>query len=131
MTIAAQRAVIGTALSTITGLNVDEYMTDTINPPQAMIDLHPDYDLVFSGTKDTYNYLVHVYSQRTNEKSSQLLLDTLRDPNDAGSVKQVLDAIPPSATLDYVWVKNCSPVEVVQVGVPEFLRITFEVEVVA
>jgi len=132
VSIATHRAAMGTALSTISGLNVSAYMTDIIKPPQAMIDLHPDYDLVFSGSKDTYHYVVQVYTQRDNEKSAQILLDTLRDPNDTSSVKYVFENNATlAAAVDYAWVKRCSPVEVVLVGTVEYLRITFEVEVCA
>lgn len=123
---------MGTALSTISGLNVSAYMTDSIKPPQAMIDFHPDYDLVFGGSKDTYNYVVSIYTQRDNEQSSQKLLDTYRDPNDTSSVKYVLENNATlAAAVDYAWVRRCSPVEVVLVGTVEYLRVNFDVEVVA
>lgn len=132
MTIAQVRTAMATALDGISGLRSSPYLTDQINPPQAMIDFEiPEYDLVFGRGADEYLFTVWIFDQRTSERSSQIRLDTWRDPSSASSLKQVLETNAGLlAVCDYARVKSASVPRAVQVGATDYLVVEFQVEVV-
>jgi hypothetical protein len=104
-TIADVRSAIGTALGTISGLNVKTYLSDQINPPQAQLDFEiPEYHRTMgSDTTIDYLFTVYLFFPRANEESAQVLMDTLRDPNNPSSVKAVLETDTTLAgVVDYV-----------------------------
>lgn len=131
MSIADVRAGFGTALRTISGLNVDDYVVEGVRPPHAMVDWEADYDMTFARGADVYTFSVLVFAQRANPEQSQKLLDTYRDPSSASSIKTALEG---NATLgalvDYVRVQTVDRPQVVTVGNADYLMVTFGCEVV-
>jgi hypothetical protein len=123
-----------TALRTIDGLNVVPYLSDQINPPQVQIDFEiPNYHMVAGDSpKAPYQFAVWAYFGRTNERSAQVLMDTLRDPNDTGSIKYVFEHDATlAAAVDYADVQSVSAPGIFQhPGGTEYLFIKFEIEVV-
>ncbi len=123
---------MATALGTISGLNAQPYLRDQVNVPEAQVDfgINP-YDMTFGGAKDVYQFVVHVFSNRTMTTDSQILLDALRDPQSATSIKNVLEADAGLlALVDYCQVQSVSPPATVEVGKVEYLLVTFTIEVV-
>ena len=131
-TIAAVRQALSDAVDSISGLRCAPYMPDQINPPQAVIwDTGVDYDLVMGRGGDVWNFTVNVYVNRTAERAAQVLLDTLREPTGATSLKTVVEADAGlAAVVDYARVRSATPVQVVQVGTVDYLLTEFLVEVV-
>lgn len=125
------RAGMVTALQTISGLRASAYVTETINPPMALIDYEANYDLTFGRGAHTFMFKVKVFAQRTGEKQSQVFLDTLRDPTNTAGVKQTLeDNAALAALVDYVAVRRVGFVEPVDIGQAQYLTVEFDVEVV-
>lgn len=130
-TTAQVRAGFGTALRTISGLNVDEYIVEGVRPPHAMVDCEIDYDLTFARGSDAYTFVVMVYAQRSNAEQSQKLLDAYRDPTDSKSIKTTLEGNATLAALiDYVRVTRVGRPELATIGNADYIVITFECEVV-
>ena len=131
-TIAQVRQALSDAVDTITGLRSAPYVPDQINPPQAVVwDTGIDYDLVLGRGADTYDFRVVVYVNRTAEVAAQKLLDTLREPSGATSLKTVVEADAGLAALvDYALVQSVSPVQVATVGQVEYLTVEFTIEIV-
>lgn len=136
-TIAEVRQALSDAVDSIAGLRCAPYVPDQINPPQAVVwDTGIDYDLVLGRGADVYDFRVIVYVNRTAETAGQKLLDTLREPTGATSVKTVVEADATLASkVDYAQVKSVSPVQVASVGAAlvgqvEYLTIEFTVEIV-
>ena len=131
-TIAQVRQALSDAVDTITGLRSAPYVPDQINPPQAVVwDTGVDYDVVMGRGADEYNFTVRVYVNRTAETAAQKLLDTLREPSGATSLKTVVEADAGlAAVVDYARVRRASPVELVTVGAVDYLSVEFEIEVV-
>lgn len=132
MSIAAVREAFAAALDGIDGLRASAYLTDQINPPQAMVDFEiPEYDLTFNRGADQYDFTVWIFDQRTSERGSQLRMDAWRDPSDADSLKQVIEADAGIlAVCDYARVRSVSSPRDMQVGNVHYLVIEFRVEVV-
>lgn len=132
MTIATVRQALSDAVDTITGIRSAPYLPDQINPPQAVVwDTGVDYDVVMGRGADEYNFTVRVYVNRTAETAAQKLLDTLREPTGATSLKTVVEADSGlAAVVDYARVRRAGPVDLVTVGSVDYLSVEFEVEVV-
>lgn len=140
MTLSTLRTAIATALDGIAGVRATAVLTDQVVPPAgggyAMVEFDEiDYDLVFGGTLRNLPLTVTVYAQRVSERTSQLFLDTLRDPNAATCVKTVLESdsgvIAAIGTVGYLQInKALKPVEVT-VGDVAYLALEFQGEVVA
>lgn len=135
MTVASIRAAMGTALRTIDGLNVTDYVTDTINTPHAMFDFDIVPHLTFGRADEapaTYAFTIQVFATRSADLASQRYLDTLRDPATAGGlVRTVEENATLAAACDYARVTSIGKV---QIASPhpnvEYLMVPFEVEVV-
>lgn len=134
MTIAAVRSAMGTALRTISVLHVDEYVVTSVRPPHAMIDFRAEYDLTFGRGADEYTFYVMVYDQFQQPEQSERRLDQLRDPNAAAGtgIKATLEANATlAAQVDYIRVVNDGgPIVPVTIGNADYLRLSFECEVV-
>lgn len=125
------RQAFADALSVIDGLHVDPYIVEGIRAPHAMVDYQVAYDLTFARGSDAYEFVVMVFAQRSSAEQSQKLLDRLRDPSDASSVKQVLEGDAGLAALvDYVRVAAVDRPQVVTVGNADYLMVSFNCEVV-
>lgn len=140
MTLSTLRTAIATALDGIAGVRATAVLTDQVVPPAgggyAMVEFDEiDYNLVFGGTLRSLPLTITVYAQRVSERTSQLFLDTLRDPNAATCVKTVLESdsgvIAAIGTVGYLQInKALKPVEVT-VGDVAYLALEFQGEVVA
>jgi hypothetical protein len=131
MSLATIRAGFGAALRTIPGLNVDEYIVEGVRPPHAMVDCEIEYDLTFARGAHQYTFVVMLFTQRSNPEQSQLSLDELRDPENTGGIKQILEGDTTLAGLvDYVRVTRVDRPQIATVGNADYLLVTFEVEVV-
>lgn len=131
MTIAQVRTALANAVDGMTGLRATAYIVDSVATPQAVVSLNAiDYDLVMGRGADIYNYTVRVYTQRSSDRAAQLLLDTLREPTGATSLKTVVEADSSLAALiDYVRVTNASEVQTTTVGAVDYLFVEFTLEV--
>lgn len=131
MSVASVRSAFGTALRTISGLNVDEYIAEGIRPPHAMVDCEIDYDLTFARGAHTYRFIVLLWMFRSDPEQSQKSLDVLRDPEDSGGIKQTLEGNATlAAAVDYVRVVRVGRPQIATVGNTDYLLVEFEVEVV-
>lgn len=131
-TIAQVRQALSDAVDTIAGLRSAPYMPDQINPPQAIVwDTGVDYDLVMGREADTYHFLVNVYVSRTSERAAAVLLDTLREPLGATSLKTVVEADNAlKALVGYAWVRSASTLEPTSVNGTDYLMVQFTIEAV-
>jgi hypothetical protein len=131
MSIATVRTNMATALRTISGLRASEYLTETVNPPHAMLDYEVEPDLTFARGADVYRFTVTVFANRSSSEASQKLLDLYRDPTSSSGVKYVLENDATlAAVVDYVRVTRIGKVELVPVGSVEYLAVNFDAEVV-
>ena len=131
-TIAQVRQALSDAVDSIDGIRCAPYVPDNINPPMAVVwDTGVDYDLTLGRGADEWSYKVVLYVSRTAEVAAQKLLDTLREPTGATSLKTVVEANAGLAALvDYAAVRSVSPVEVVTVGQLEYLGVEWTIEIV-
>lgn len=131
-TIAQVRQALSDAVDSISGLRAVPYMPDNLNPPQAVVwDTGVDYDLVLGRGADEWNFTVNVYVSRTAELAGQKLLDTLREPSGATSLKTVVEADSGLAALvDYARVRSASPIVIATVNDTPYLSVEFTVEIV-
>lgn len=134
MSVANVRSALGTALRTISALHADEYVVTSVRPPHAMVDFRMDYDLTFARGGHGYTFYVMVYDQLQQPEQSQRRLDQLRDPEAAAGtgIKQTLEGDATlAAQVDYIRVVNDGgPIVPVTIGNADYLRLTFECEVV-
>lgn len=133
--ISAVRQALSDAVDSITGLRCAPYMPDQINPGaggQAVVwDTGVDYDMVMGRGGDEWNFTVNVYVGRTAERAAQILLDTLREPSGATSLKTVVEADSGlAAVVDYVRVRSASPIQLATVGGIDYLMVEFVTEIV-
>lgn len=130
--IAQVRQALSDAVDGITGIRCAPYVPDQIQPPMAVVwDAGVDYDLVLGRGADEWTFTVAVYVSRTADKAAQKLLDTLREPTGATSLKTVVEANAGlAAVVDYARVRKASPLQVVTVGAIEYLAVEFDVEIV-
>lgn len=132
MSIASVRTALATALRTIPGLHVSEYMTDEILPPHAMFDYSIEPHMVFARGADVYRFTIQVFCSRSSDVPSQKFLDTLRDPStSSGLIQTVEENATLAAAVDYARVTSVGQI---QLAAPrpnvEYLMVPFEVEVV-
>lgn len=119
------------ALRTISGLRASEYITESIQAPHAMFDYEINPDLTFQRGADVYLFTVSVFAQRTAERTSQVFLDELRDPNSTSGVKYTLEHDATlAAEIDYARVTRIGRIETKVVSAIEYLGCDFDVEVV-
>lgn len=138
-TFAQIRAAVSTALDGITGLRSTAYLTDSASPPAgggwAMVEFDDiDYDLVFSGATDELPLLVIIFAPRESERSSQVFLDTLRDPNAATGIKPVLEADAGIAAVlpsGYIRVTRVLRPTITTIGNVDYITVEFQCEVVS
>lgn len=131
MSIASVRTAMATALRTISGLRVSEYLVDEIVVPHAMFDFAVEPHMVFARGADVYRFSVKVFASRSSDQPSQKYLDLLRDPTTSGGLIQTLETDATlAAAVDYARVTSISPVQIAQVGLTEYLMIEAQVEVV-
>lgn len=124
------RAGLGTALDTITGLRVFDYVPDSLSPPAAVVEpLEVDYDEAMKRGLDVYRAFVLVIVGRMSDRSSQDRLDAYVAGSGASSVKAALEA---NRTLggacSTLQVTSARPREVVVSGV-NMIAYRFEVSI--
>jgi hypothetical protein len=87
------RAGLGTALDTITGLRVFDYVPDSLSPPAAVVEpLEVDYDEAMRRGLDFYRAFILIIVGRMSDRSSQDRLDAYVAGSGASSVKAALEA---------------------------------------
>lgn len=123
---------MGTALRTISGLHVSDYIVDEVVPPHAMFDFAITPHYVFARGADKFTFKVKVFASMSAEVAGQKFLDTLRDPSATSTnVAYVLEE---NATLagqiQSLEVKSVSEVQVATVGAVDYLMCEWEAEVV-
>ena len=63
-------------LATITGLRTFEYLSDTFQPPAAMVNIdNVDYHQAFAGGDPVYTFTVTLFVARAEERTAQRKLD--------------------------------------------------------
>lgn len=133
MSIEAWRSAVADALDGITGLRCpDPYITDQVNPPQAVIYVNQvSYDVTFARGADSFEFSIMVVDQRTDERSTQRRLDVWRDGSSEQSIKYVLENDPGvAATCDYTRVVSASELTEATVSGVGLLVVEFQGEVV-
>lgn len=124
------RAGLGTALDTITGLRVFDYVPDSLSPPAAVVEpLEVDYDEAMKRGLDFYRAFILIIVGRMSDRSSQDRLDAYVAGSGASSVKAALEA---NRTLggacSTLQVTSARPREVVVSGV-NMIAYRFEVSI--
>lgn len=124
------RAGLGTALDTITGLRVFDYVPDSLSPPAAVVEpLEVDYDEAMNRGLDFYRAFILVIVGRMSDRSSQDRLDAYVTGSGASSVKAALET---DRTLggacSTLQVTSARPREVVVSGV-NMIAYRFEVSI--
>jgi hypothetical protein len=124
------RAGLGTALDTITGLRVFDYVPDSLSPPAAVVEpLEVDYDEAMRRGLDFYRAFILIIVGRMSDRSSQDRLDAYVAGSGASSVKAALEA---NRTLggacSTLQVTSARPREVVVSGV-NMIAYRFEVSI--
>jgi len=124
------RAGLGTALDTITGLRVFDYVPDSLSPPAAVVEpLEVDYDEAMQRGLDFYRAFILVIVGRMSDRSSQDRLDAYVTGSGASSVKAALET---DRTLggacSTLQVTSARPREVVVSGV-NMIAYRFEVSI--
>lgn len=134
MSVAEVRSAVAAALNAMDGLrcNADGLVTESISPPEAMVDYRPVYHLTF-GTQapSVHEFIVRVYGSRSNARATQKQFDIWRDADNTDSVPYVLendDGI--AAVCHYLMVRECGPVDAIDMGRTQLLVIEFSCEVV-
>lgn len=80
-------------LATISGLRIQAWQPDNINPPAAFIfPQGVSFDNAFNRGMNTYTFVVTVVVARQSERSSQNALDTYVSGTGANSVKRALES---------------------------------------
>lgn len=131
MSLETYREALAAAVGSIEGLRCTPYLTDQVNPPQAMIDLEVNYDLTFARGADVLNVFVMVFDQRKSERSAQKRIDEWRDGGSTTSIKYVVENDTGlAAECDYTRVVSAGRPTVVTVGAVDYLMIEFQMEAV-
>jgi len=128
------REAIAADLNEISDLRADAYLTPTINPPHAMIDIAGPTQVTFSAAGAVeYTFTVAIFDTFAAERSSQKRFDQLRDPFHARSVKRKIEDSARLAALDgidYGEVGPGSDTEPIPFDGVTFLRVTWPLQVV-
>ena len=130
MTPTGVRTGLGTALDTIAGLRVFDYVPDSLSPPAAVVEpLEVDYDEAMQRGLDFYRAFILVIVGRMSDRSSQDRLDAYVAGSGASSVKAALES---NRTLggacSTLQVTSARPREVVVSGV-NMIAYRFEVSI--
>jgi hypothetical protein len=130
MTPTGVRTGLGTALDTIAGLRVFDYVPDSLSPPAAVVEpLEVDYEWAMQRGLDFYRAFILVIVGRMSDRSSQDRLDAYVAGSGASSVKAALEA---NRTLggacSTLQVTSARPREVVVSGV-NMIAYRFEVSI--
>ncbi len=134
-TLAELRDAIANAVASIDGLRATALITDQINPPQAVVYRKATtYDEVQHGPGEasagTWAFGILVYVQRTDERSSQNLLDEYAEPTGDKSIKTAVETDAALAAIcDYVLVTDAGAVLVTTVGQIDYITEEFSVEI--
>lgn len=84
---------LATALATITGLRVFDYVPDGISPPAAVVEpLEIDYDSAMQDGLTFYRAYILVIVGRMSDRSAQEKLDGYITTTGAGSVKAAIES---------------------------------------
>ncbi len=124
------RAGLGTALDTITGLRVFDYVPDSLSPPAAVVEpLEVDYDEAMRRGLDFYRAFILIIVGRMSDRSSQDRLDAYVTGSGASSVKAALEADKSlGGACSTLQVTSARPREVVVSGV-NMIAYRFEVSI--
>jgi hypothetical protein len=113
-----------------TPLRVSKWITDSVNPPCALIaedEPFKEYDESFEGGA-RYHFRVVVYGVRASEETAQEVIAGLRDSIGSGSIRAALNGNYSAAY--YGVCHTAGPVQRYVVGALEYLGCEFLVEVV-
>lgn len=124
------RAGLGTALDTITGLRVFDYVPDSLSPPAAVVEpLEVDYDEAMRRGLDFYRAFILIIVGRMSDRSSQDRLDAYVAGSGASSVKAALEADKSlGGACSTLQITSARPREVVVSGV-NMIAYRFEVSI--
>lgn len=122
------RAGLGTALDTITGLRVFDYVPDNAPTPAAIVGpLEIQYGAAMQDGLHNMNTNVTVFDGRMSDRNSQDRIDAYVNPTGASSVKAALEADVTLGGACYtLQVTGATPVTVTMAGV-EYNGYRFEV----
>lgn len=128
MTPSSVKDALDTALSTITGLRVFDYVPDGLAPPAAVIEpLEVEFDAAMQRGLDVYTAYVLVIVGRMSERTASDRLDVYLAGSGAGSVKAAIDGTLGGAVAS-ARVTRAEPRTVVVSGI-EMLAYRYEVEI--
>lgn len=130
MSVSAIRAAMATALRTISGLRVSEYLVSEVIVPHAMFDFAIEPHAVFARGADIYRFRVKVFASMSSDVAGQKFLDLLRDPSTTTNLAYVLETDTTlAAVAGHPRVTSVSEVQIANVGGVELLMVEWEVEV--
>lgn len=121
---------LGTALATITGLQVKDYGADQINTPSAIVAL-PDvnFDAAMGRGSDEALFPVHILVARVSDRSARDAMGNFI-AGDLASIKEALEDDPTlGGACDTLRVQSAAPAPMTVAGV-DYLGYTFTVQVV-
>lgn len=131
MSVATFRAELAQVLGDIDDVrcNPNGYMSDQVNPPEALIDYEVNGAITFNRGAVEHLFHVMLFHGRTSERAAQKFYDRHRDPQDASSLWRAIEDHDYTHA-HYARVTNASQVQAIQVGSTQYLMVDFTVEVV-
>lgn len=131
--LAAVMDAIGVRLSTISGLRVADYPSDSVNPPQAIVSLPStvEYDVVAGRGADRAVIPVMVLVGRVSDRAARDLMARYVSGTGAYSVKTAVEGgnSDLGGAAQSVRVTLAMPPDVVTISAIEYLGCSFDVEV--
>lgn len=131
-TISEVRDSIASAITAGCGLRAVPLLTDSLNPPVAVV-VASEYDprLVLGKAKAEYPFTVRVYVNRPAERSAQLTLDGYREPSGTGSVVAAIEDLDNwTETVDYASVTRVGAPTEALIADDLVMAVDFDIEVV-
>lgn len=130
-TVSEAAAALKTALGTITGLRVVDYLPDQVNPPTALVGIDTvNYHGAFRNGDATYTYTVTVVVSRASERTAQQKLDAFLSATGATSVRAAIEADPTlGGVIQTCVVPTAGNIQVLNINDVMYLTVDFTVTV--
>jgi hypothetical protein len=130
--VATIATALGSALSTISGLRVLDYLSDTFTPPAALVGIDTvDFHGAFSDTGDVvHDFTVFVIIARSSERAGIVTLEGFMSQSGTPSIRAALEADRTlGGVVSSLKVTKAGPPASVSINGAEYVSVPFAVEV--